>query len=75
MKAADIPFLLSAIGFTFGCLVMVFGAVLHNRYAYGASYNSALHVHIPPALVMIIGGAIAILGVVGMIGSVLRQRM
>jgi hypothetical protein len=69
----SILFLLSAIGFTVGCLILIFGADLHNRYTYGATYSDALHVSAPPGIVMLIGGVIAILGVIGMVRSLLQD--
>jgi len=73
MRRDEITFLLSALVFAFGCVVLMFGAILHDRYSYGTSYNSAMHMHIPAGIVMLLGGALAILGAVGIVTAVLRR--
>jgi hypothetical protein len=72
-KIPLIPFLLSAIGFLFGCFIMVVGAEQYSNYAYGQTYNTAVHLHVSPGILILIGGIVAILGVVGMAGALLRR--
>jgi hypothetical protein len=69
----DLPVVVSALGFTFGCLILVFGAVLRDKYAYSASYNNALHVHASVSLIIIVGGVIAVLGLAGMVRSLVQR--
>lgn len=63
----------SALGFMFGCLLLVYGAVLHNTYRYSVSYNTALHVHFSGFFIFVGGGIIAFLGLMGVIGVIFSK--
>ena len=67
-------FFWSALGFTFGSMLLVFGAILHNTYRYGTNYNTALHVHLSGGFVMVAGITFAFLGLVGMISVIIANE-
>lgn len=69
-----IPFTFGAIAFAGGFLIMFFGAALHNKYDYVATYNDPAHITVSPGLVILVGGIVATLGLIGMLRALL-QRM
>lgn len=67
-KASGI-LLWSGIGIMFGFLVMIAGAILHSQYKLGSSYDTALHAHVAPGLIIVVGLAISVLGMIGVVIS------
>lgn len=64
----------SALGFMFGCLVMIFGITLHSQYKFGSSYNDALHIHLAAGIIIIAGAIVAGLGLAGMVNALYAQH-
>lgn len=62
----------SAIAMTVGFLIMIFAATLRN-YRSSTSYGNALHAHVPAGIIFIIGIVVAILGVFGIVLSLIRR--
>lgn len=64
----------SALALMAGFLIMVFGASLRSQYSYGTGYSNATHIRISPGLILVIGIAVAVLGVLGIVLDLLQRR-
>jgi len=61
----------SAVAIMVGFLIAIFGAILRGYRE--NSYDNALHAHIPPGIVIIIGMVVAIFGVFGIVLALMRR--
>lgn len=73
MKKED-NLILSSLVFFFGGLVTLFGIDLHNRYGYQEAYETALHWHFSAGLVILAGIVLVVVGLIGMITSVISRQ-
>jgi hypothetical protein len=73
MAKRENSLLWSAVAFMFGSVALVFGLDVHSRYKFGSSYDNALHVHFPSGLIIIVGAAIAVFGLIGMAQAIISK--
>jgi hypothetical protein len=63
----------SSIVFFLGSLVTLFGIDLHSIYAYRQTYETATHLHLGAGLVILAGLTMIIVGLLGIITTLISR--
>lgn len=64
----------SAIVMMVGFLIMVVGASLRDQFSLSSGYDDAVHIRIAPGLIIVIGVAVALLGLLGIVYDLMIRR-